>query len=116
VATIRRTPTPIKDIIPLLDEAATEVERLARERDEALHGVTQHMQASGIMAQRDAALADNAALRADAERYRWLRKRSWVDMVYHADFGRGEVSERKQLDRDAAIDAARASGQQEPKS
>ena len=55
----------------------------------------------------DALLADNAALRADAERYRWLKAHNEGNNV-EFDMEPTRLSEGW----DAAIDAARAGGEQ----
>jgi hypothetical protein len=85
---------------PLSNEGADLIESLLAERDAALaREAMWQREASGYMAERD-------ALRADAERYRWLRdKCQWSDV--RAEFGwQGDVPGGL----DTAIDAAMKEG------
>jgi hypothetical protein len=94
VATIRRTPTPIKDIIPLLDEAATEVERLAERYNSVVLAETEHCKdcccarcwkALGITEYTGKSIPEHIdALRAEVEHWRKGANEHVSRMLYDA--------------------------------
>jgi hypothetical protein len=89
-----------------------EIARLTAQRDNAVrHCADVLAQSERIQTQSERLTAENAALRADAERYRWLRGSDWRH--FDADWledngccGRGRTEAAYELALDTAIDAA----------
>lgn len=112
---IRRKPIPLADVIPTMQAAATEIERLRAEVEalklqRAAAGLVHRETATTVLMQ----AAEAEALRADAER--WEHARSIACFTEDRDMGPGgwwtvavHVKRRPAANTiDAAVDAARA--------
>jgi len=110
----RQAPAPVE--VSRLAELRREVERLTEERNAAFAMSRCECAASEFCAQLVAAETEVEALRADAERYRWLRNNPPMSLCVRQDRATAFNTTAVYIDGqnlDAAIDTARASTDEE---
>ena len=96
--TLRTKSVPLSSMIPLMLEAADEIESLRAELERKSEAIQK------LWRERDEARAEAEALRADAERYRWLRLNGYVEVKCESPRHNGW----NPVALDAAIDSARS--------